>query len=103
MSGARVDSYRADALVLHTTHVLGTFATRIAIRASVPVTHLRIRSHSHKILSAISTTQSVAVKYNMAELEGNRDFMDRYSRQIGAYGVETMAKVSIGSLDRAPD
>lgn len=28
-----------------------------------------------------------------AELLGNANFMDLYSRQIGAYGIETMAKV----------
>lgn len=26
-------------------------------------------------------------------LEGNKEFMDLYSRQIGAYGIEAMAKV----------
>lgn len=28
-----------------------------------------------------------------SELLGNAKFMDLYSRQIGAYGIETMAKV----------
>lgn len=28
-------------------------------------------------------------------LEKDAGFMDKYSRQIGAYGIETMAKVSV--------
>ena len=31
--------------------------------------------------------------HSKTELEENAQFMDLYSRQIGAYGIETMSKV----------
>ena len=44
-------------------------------------------------MSSAEATPPVRMDSSSTELEGNLAFLDRYSRQIGAYGLEAMSKL----------